>query len=192
MRNLDQIVIYDLEWTSWEGFRASGWSLPGKFREIIQIGAVALDCQQDFLETRYLNIVVRPTIHPQLSDYVQELTGIKQDLVDHCGVVFPEALEQFHAFCHRTDLTCYNGDDSIVIAENCDLHEIECPQLTPESINLRPLFSKLLKAAIGEVDSCELTNYLGLPSVGAFHDGLADARGIAAALRHLIDEPLAD
>jgi hypothetical protein len=33
-------VVADLEYTAWEGALARGWSAPGDFREIVQIGAV--------------------------------------------------------------------------------------------------------------------------------------------------------
>lgn len=32
------IVVFDLEWTAWEGSKARGWDGPGEEMEIVQIG----------------------------------------------------------------------------------------------------------------------------------------------------------
>lgn len=190
LRDPGRIVVYDLEWTSWKGFLESGWDQPGRHREVIQIGAVLIDCRDDFAEQGKLNVLVRPKLNPQLSTYVQDLTGIRQDQVDADGIAFADALALFAAFCDGAERACANGADGTVIAENCSLHDTPCPPVLANTVNLRPLFTHILNAADGPVDSGDLTGHLGLPSVGANHDALADARGVAAALRHLFDRPL--
>ena len=37
-----KIVLYDTEFTNWEGFLEQRFQAPGRYREIIQIGAVKL------------------------------------------------------------------------------------------------------------------------------------------------------
>ena len=73
------IIIADLEYTSWEGALESGWSAPGQFREIVQIGAVRVDAGDGFVEMAHFSMLVRPTINPELSDYFVTLTGITND-----------------------------------------------------------------------------------------------------------------
>jgi len=181
----DKIIVYDLEWTSWAGFAESGWSMPGKHCEVIQIGAVKIDCQQNFREIGTFDLLVKPKINPDLSDYIQALTGLSQKQIDADGVAFPQAILKFHEFCEDASFVCSNGTDDFVIAENCALHEIDCPNIFKNGVDLRPLFSKALGITGCGIDSCNLTSHLGLPSVGDHHDALADSRGIAAALLHL-------
>jgi inhibitor of KinA sporulation pathway (predicted exonuclease) len=72
-------IIADLEYTSWECALESGWSAPGQFREIVQIGAVRVDAGDGFAEMAHFSMLVRPTINPELSDYFVTLTGITND-----------------------------------------------------------------------------------------------------------------
>ena len=36
-------IVYDLEFTAWEGSMSHRWLLPGEFKEVVQIGAVKVD-----------------------------------------------------------------------------------------------------------------------------------------------------
>jgi len=182
----DKIIIFDLEWTSWTGFMESGWSMPGKHREIIQIGAVKVDCQNDFKEISSFDLLVKPSITPDLSEYITALTGVTQEQVDAEGVAFSQALQEFLKFCGGVNFACSYGDDNVVIAENCALHNIDCPDFFAGGFNLCPLFSEALGVTGQGINSGNLTAHLGLPTVGNPHNALADARGIAAALHHLM------
>lgn len=51
------MVIADLESTSWEGAQESGWSGPGQFREIVQIGAVRVDAGDGFAERANFSVL---------------------------------------------------------------------------------------------------------------------------------------
>src|SRR5882762_1688961 len=64
------VVVYDLEYTAWEGSQARGWSGPGEHREVVQIGAVRLDPHRGWAETASLARLVRPRINPRLSAYL--------------------------------------------------------------------------------------------------------------------------
>ena len=69
------VVIFDLEYTAWEGSLGRDWSLEDEHREIVQIGAVRLEADTlDELDA--LECLVRPVMNPVLSDYFAALTGI--------------------------------------------------------------------------------------------------------------------
>ena len=67
-------VVFDLEFTAWEGSVAHRWSRPGEFTELVQIGAVLVDAQT-FTVEREMDLLVKPRLNPVLSDYLVQLTG---------------------------------------------------------------------------------------------------------------------
>ena len=175
----DRVVVFDLEWTTWPGFRESNWSLPGKEREIVQIGAVALDA--DFAESAAFQALVRPRRQPRLSDYFVALTGITQDLVERDGGGFAEALGAFSAFIRGADLASW-GTDADVIAENCAFWGLVCPPAFAAAIDLDAPLKRRLGLAGQALASSDLPARLGLAVAGRAHDALHDARCVAAAL----------
>lgn len=179
----DSLVLYDLEFTSWEGFLASRWTLPGKHREIVQIGAVRLSLGPDLAEEESFLALVKPTLHPRLSDYFVDLTGITQDDVDRDGVPFADALAAFAAFVGTgtPQLACH-GTDAQVIAENCGWHALAVPAAIPATVNIHPLMCRLHG---GEAMSGELPARFGLAGDEPAHDALGDARSLALVVRHL-------
>lgn len=112
------MVIDDLESTSWEGAQESGWSGPGQFREIVQIGAVRVDAGDGFAERANFSVLVRPTINPDLSDYFTALTGITNNAVARDGVSLKIALAGFADFA-GADVVLSHGRDDLVVARDC-------------------------------------------------------------------------
>jgi inhibitor of KinA sporulation pathway (predicted exonuclease) len=179
----DALVVWDTEFTAWPGSQERGWTGPGEHRELLQIGAVALDATAGFAEIAAFERIVRPKINPRLSQYFIDLTGITQQRVDGEGVLFPRALDDFAAFVNRwTGQVGAFGRDDLVLGENCTLHGIAPPIALGRFRDLRPA----LEAAIGRTGmmSSELPRFVGLPVPGQAHDALADARAIASVLRH--------
>jgi len=173
------LIVWDLEFTSWEGAQARDWSGPGEEKEIVQIGAVRLS--PTFEEIAAFDLLVLLRLNPILSDYFKALTGLSQERLEADGVSWPEALSRFSAFCHGAGLILANGSDGEVLERNCDLWHM--PSLIPleRFRSLRPA----LEAKLGQgVSSGAIAGLLGLDKVGAAHDGLADARNVALALRH--------
>jgi inhibitor of KinA sporulation pathway (predicted exonuclease) len=179
----DALVVWDTEFTAWPGSQERGWTGPGEHRELVQIGAVALDARAGFIEIASFETIIRPKINPVLSQYFIDLTGIAQQRVDREGVPFPRALEAFAAFAGRwTGLVGSFGRDDVVLNENCALHGIAPAIAEGRFQDLRPA----LEATIGRTGmmSSELPRFVGLPVPEQAHDALADARAIAAVLRH--------
>lgn len=175
-------VVFDLEFTAWEGSLAAGWSRPGEHREIVQIGAVRIVPADGFAETAACDLLVRPRINPVLSAYFTDLTGIGQARLDRDGMPFAEAVARFHAFVGDAAIAVCNGVDAEVIAENCALSGIANPFAPALFHNVRAV---LAAAAGGPVSSGTLHRHFpDVPHLAA-HDALADARMVAAALAHI-------
>ena len=182
------IAIFDLELTAWPGTAARNWSGPGEYREIIQIGAVAVDIAAGWRETAAFQMLVRPRLNPRLSPYITELTGITQAQVDERGVAFPAMLDAFLAFLEPdTGAVCYNGHDDEVLRENCRFGGLDPARLDGLPFhNLQPFFRERLGRDGKPLQSCQLMELAGLTTDQRGHDGLADSRIILGALRHLV------
>jgi inhibitor of KinA sporulation pathway (predicted exonuclease) len=175
------VVVYDLEWTSWLGFMESGWRLPGKHRETIQIGAVRLDAGRGFAEIGAFETLVRPHLNPLLSDYIVDLTGINQARIDRDGVSFDDALDRFVDFVGDSALASW-GPDEIAVTENCVLWDRDPPPCFAHPVDVREPVSRQFGFDGPWISSSDLPDRLGLAVDGRAHDALYDARCIGAAL----------
>ena len=179
------IAVMDLEWTSWAGARARRWQGPGEEMEIVQIGAVRLADAAALPELAALDVLVRPSLNPTLSDYFTELTGITQARVERDGIGFAGALARLVDFFEGVEAVWAYGRDHEVIERNCRLNGLAFP--FPESLfkNARPLFEKTCGIDTNAVFSSGLPAALGFPPPGNAHQGVDDCRCIAEAFRIL-------
>ena len=171
-----------MEYTSWHGAQERGWSRPNEHREIVQIGAVRLDAGDCFAERAAFEALVRPTLNSELSDYFVQLTGIDNAALAARGVALAAALDDFARFAGSA-IILSNGADVEVVAESCGLADVANPLPQAQWADIGPALQALLGRA--ELGSAEIPAALGLPASGPAHDALADARAIAAGLRHL-------
>ncbi|MEG3620275.1 3'-5' exonuclease [Magnetovibrio sp. PR-2] len=179
------LLIYDTEWTSWAGFLESNLTQPGRYPEIIQIGAVKLDIADGFRETGSFMRYIRPKVNPELSDYIIELTGITQNAIDEQGKPFPEVLSAFVEFIEDdfAVLMPY-GVDGEIVARNCALNDIQVPDVFKKERDLRQFLLDLELVDNSQVSS-DLPRYFGLPDEELSHDALGDSRSLANVIRHL-------
>ena len=115
-------IIYDLEYTTWAGANERHWSGKDEYREIIRIGAISidLDCLQ---EIEALDVFVKPSINPILSDYCVKLTDITDEQIQAEGIALHEAIHKFVDFVGKRNTFCY-GHDILEILENLRLNNI--------------------------------------------------------------------
>lgn len=117
-------VIYDTEYTTWEGAMARKWLGDNEYKEIIQIGALKVSFP-DFTVQDSLKVYIKPQKNPMLSDYCKKLTGISQAEIDS-GVMFTQGLSEFLRFCDGCLAGSY-GNDGCVLSENALINR-EDPQ----------------------------------------------------------------
>src|SRR5262249_51013137 len=126
----NQLIIFDLEFTAWEGSLARHWLAPGEFKEVVQIGAVRLGAG-DFETPESFNCLLRPRINPRLSDYFENLTGISDRRLSDEGVDFEDAYRRFLAFAGDGVIAAFGRDD-LVLDENIRLYGLkDLPPLPP-------------------------------------------------------------
>jgi len=177
-------VIFDLEYTAWEGSLERDWQGPNEDPEVIQIGAVKIHMvestwilHQDFVQ------FVKPHRRSKLSSYIKHLTGITQETIDEHGVSFAYALQSFFDFVPPNASLCANGDDWVILEQNCQINDIENPFKKEQFVNVRPFIADRLSVdkSSDEVHSYRLGNNGKLPNTTS-HDALSDACAIAQAL----------
>jgi inhibitor of KinA sporulation pathway (predicted exonuclease) len=178
-----EMVVFDLEWTAWEGSHSRNWSGLGEYREVIQIGAVQLDATNFNLLNVYDRLVL-PVRNPVLSDYIMKLTGLTNERMQVEGVSLEVAIAEFASFVGDRSLWC-NGGDAAVLYDNCVLQVIQCPIVTGNIGNLRPLLAKATGLPASQLVSCELPDLLGIGTALNRHTGAGDAIAIAQALASL-------
>ena len=69
-----KVVIFDTEYTTWEGAMERNWSGPGEYKEIVEIGAVLVETD-NFSEVDTFSAYVKPVKNPKLSELFINLTG---------------------------------------------------------------------------------------------------------------------
>ena len=181
------IVVFDLEFTAWDGSLQAGWSRPGEHREIVAFGAVKLWNTTSLPEVDHFFCLVCPNINPSLSDYFIALTGISQSDLNLKGVTFAEGLQKFNTFIGEDVVAILsNGDDYEVIIENCFLQQLELKVADHLFVNVRPILVASTGLSHTEVDSCRLSDVFNLPNSYRAHNPLDDARAIAGAIRSLV------
>ncbi len=183
-----KIVVFDMEFTSWPGFMAAGYKQPGRYPEIIQIGAVKLDASNGLGEIDAFEVLVVPRHNPVLSEYIIDLTGITQATLDAHGLSFADALAAFTAFMgDDTSAMISFGRDDEILLENCALNDIADPATLPKALNVRRHLMSMGEID-GSVQACTLPERMGFELTGREHTGLADARAVGTAIKYYCDQ----
>jgi inhibitor of KinA sporulation pathway (predicted exonuclease) len=176
------VVVYDLEFTAWEGSMAERWLRPGQFREVVQIGAVKLD-PATLVEVAAFEVLVKPRLNPVLSAYLENLTGIANADMVKRGVDLLEAYGAFVAFADGAATAAFGRDD-LVFEENFRLYGINSPPTAPRYANIAPW---LRANGLDPRHAGDVAEEAGVPLAGRKHDARFDARSVAAGLRALVE-----
>ncbi len=180
-----QIVVYDLEFTAWEGSLERNWSLPWERWEVVQIGAVKLSVDNHFALTDEFEVLVKPAVNPVLSDYFVALTGIGNQRLKDRGIRFPDAVAEFAEFAGDADELCAFGADARVLLDNCAWNGMTWPLPAGAFRDIRQELSDLLGIDSASAESGRLWKYSGLPPAARPHDALADAKALATTIQNL-------
>jgi inhibitor of KinA sporulation pathway (predicted exonuclease) len=176
-------IVYDLEFTAWEGSMSHRWLRPGEFKEVVQIGAVKLDADS-LAVVDTLDVLVRPRNNSELSPYLEELTGITNGDVKARGCDFADAYDAFLAFAEGAVSSAF-GRDELVFEENLRLYGLRPERPAPEFRDSRPWFGRNGFDTRG-LHSCDIGPKLGVPFDGQKHNALADSLSVVAGMRVLV------
>ena len=179
------VVIFDLEFTAWEGSMASRWTRQGEHTEVVQIGAVKLDAET-LREVDCFEMLVRPRVNPVLSDYLTALTNISNDDLAYRGVDFVVAYRAFLDFAGEAESFAHGRDDLILLG-NLKLYGWDKALPLLRYSNAVHWFAEQGIDLKGK-RACDVAEAAGAVFEGHKHDALADARGVAAGFRVLIEK----
>lgn len=175
-------VVYDLEFTAWDGSMARKWLAPGEFKEVIQIGAVRVTA--DFVIVEKFECLVRPRVNSVLSCFIETLTGITNSAIDERGVDFAEAYCSFVSFAGRLPIVSFGRDD-LVLAGNLRLYGLPAVPPMPPVVDIRRwLMGNGID--VRGLHACDVGPAAGVPFDGQTHDGLCDAMSVAAGIKALM------
>lgn len=173
-------IILDLELTCWKGHPMD------REQEVIEIGAYRLNGFGEWVDK--FHAFVRPLMHPRLSAYCQELTGIDQAKIDsakHFSSAYErlihwiEDVDSTHLFC------TWGSKDLPALQSECRRFRLE-PDALPAAINLKEQFAAMHRLAkpAGLIKALDMA---GLDFEGDHHRALDDAFNTARLFERYLD-----
>lgn len=162
------LVIFDTEFTSWQGCLEKGWTGSYK-KEIVQIAAVKVTDKLEVVAE--FNVLCKPVINPVLSDYFVDLTHITNEQINVEGILFREAYDKFVDFTgddicysHRWGSDFENKSDGAILEENISLYKLSLNKRLVYK-NIAAVFQKLYlenNIKVAKQSSGEIARILGL------------------------------
>lgn len=183
-----KIVIFDAEYTSWENCQKLGWDKDkNQYKEVIQISGLKIDVEsQEIIDQ--INIFIKPTINPELSEYIQKLTNITQSDINEKAELFDNSITKFITWKGSDTAFSYGNDISVIINNskliNSNIHSLINLN---EFKDIRKIFSDH-GIPVKKYSSGELYNHFNLNLSGHTHDALFDSISLFESLKQLSSE----
>lgn len=174
-----KLIIYDTEFTAWEGSMQRGWSEPWEAKELIQFAGHLVEFKDNqIISLAEFDEFVKPIKNPLLSDYIQELTGISQQNVDS-GLSPKTFFEELFQFTEQGAIPMTSwGNDLFVLEETAEINELSADWI--QSFDLRPLFDHFKINT--RTSSGNLYKEFGLNLQIHEHNAFDDVRSLSASL----------
>lgn len=142
--------------------------------EIVQIGAVRLDHDFNFIEKK--GFYVQPQIYTRLHPFVAKITGLSMKMLKDAPF-FSEVYGDFIEFIGREKLVlCTWGSDDIKeLYKNILYHKLNDKELTKKFINVQRLAVNHLKYPANNIGLKTAAEAFDIEQSLPFHDALNDA-----------------
>ena len=168
-------IVLDMEWNQpWPGSPSARKVLPVQIRgEIIQIGAVRVTEDQQVADE--FQVLIKPKYYRHLNRRVSKLTGIKETRLKEEGIPFPEAMEQFRAWCGEDIVFLTWGFDDIgILKENLRLFGM-AENWTDKWYNAQMIFNAQTDGSNAQKALKTAMEIFGIEATRPAHDALGDA-----------------
>ncbi len=175
------IIIYDIEATCWMN------SNTALVQEIIELGACKLNLFGDIEEV--FTKFIKPVLHPDLSVYCKELTGIRQEDVSRAKT-FPVVIEMFKDWIDVDNedfvLCSWGSFDKKMLINDSKLHNLDTDWLQ-NFINMKQQYQdfKKIKNSIGLMTVLDKEN---IAFTGKQHRATDDALNLAKIYVKYLDD----
>jgi inhibitor of KinA sporulation pathway (predicted exonuclease) len=173
-----EIIVWDTEYTTWEGAHARNWNGKEEWRELVQLAARRLNIETGETVAEQM-FFVKPVRNPELSDFFMELTKVTQEQVDQEGLSFAEALETFEGFVGDTPCFSY-GPDVHIFQEGCVTHQI--PFTMKNQFYDARVYLKEAGIDVTQYTSGTVSRAVGINLEGHVHDAMHDVNSLSTAL----------
>ena len=172
----DKIIIVDIETNVFEEQK--------DHFDVIQIGAYKI---KGLEVVSQFNEYVMPTKNPILTDFIIDLTGIKQAQVD-VAEPFPEVWKKFTEWAKPYNIMLSWGNYDYILFEKVSKHfGLNFP--FKHHINLKHVAQFLMNLTKGKRGLGGLTKHLNLPYVG-HHDAICDVEMTFNVMKYMIDNKI--
>lgn len=183
-------VVVDLEWNQAMSSKSSVFNkLPIHLGgEIIEIGAVKLT--DDMQPGEEFTIDVKPVYFRRMHYKVKKITGFDKDRLAH-GHSFPDAMEQFRAWC-GDDVTfiTWGCDDQRIMEQNIIIHDLDWDWIAGW-VNLQLIYNLQTGGDKNQKSLASAMEHFGIEQTRVAHDALGDAYNTAVVASRLdMDEGL--
>lgn len=194
MKLPDSFILYDIEYTAWEGSQERNWNYNWEEKEIIQISAFKIKKINKYFHVREIfNVYTKPVKNPILSKYITNLTGITNLKMKAFGINIKIGLKQFYDFCSSENelYHCFSyGNDYKVIKENLILNKIhknsKLYKMGHKMHDIKKLFNHY-GINTNKYSSGEIYKYFNKEIVDAdVHNALWDIKSQFIALNELV------
>lgn len=162
-----------------------------KPQEIIEFPCLVISTEE-WKVTNVFHKYVRPKVHPVISTFCTELTGIMEETVQD-EQFFPEV---FSAFCEWLEegkyfseknksafVSCGDWDLKVMLPNQCQLDNIQIPEFMKEWINIKKTFFFATKYYPRSLN--DMLKYLKMEFQGKEHCGLDDVHNISRVIQAL-------
>lgn len=181
-------IVFDLEFNqdfSDETVKIKGSMFPF---EIIQIGAVKLDSQFNVVDS--FNRFVKPDIYKRISPFIEELTGIKTEMILK-QKSFQELYTEFLEFVGDVNsiLCVWGMADIRELYKSADYYRLDKSLLPKMYINIQPyasLYFHMPKRVQLRLQS--VIEMLNIPISNEFHNALNDSYYTAHIFKKIYNE----
>ncbi len=174
-------VLFDLEMTCWES------DYPKRNREIIEIAAVLLNPFGK--ELSRFERLVKPEVHPRLSFYCKNLTGIQQSDVDN-AISFIECHKAFTKWLQQHDsdkvYVAWGARDERMLEDSCHMYRLESVFDGPY-MDAKQVYHDLKKRNY-KIGLIKAMKYEGLEFEGEAHRAMPDTLNMARLFRKYLGE----
>ena len=177
-------VVVDLEWNQAMSSKSSVFNyLPIHLRgEIIEIGAVKLN--PDMSVGEEFTVDVKPVYFRRMHYKVKKLTGFDFERLSN-GLSFPEAMEQFRAWC-GDDVTflTWGCDDQGIFEQNIIIHDLDWDWIAGW-VNLQMIYNIQTGGDKNQKSLASAMEHFGIEQTRIAHDALGDAYNTALVTTYL-------